>query len=779
MLKRSAVTRGNGEVFCLIEYTGKCAIESWNGSVVTHDGHLIPFRIIEHGSCSAILMFPVISQTVSIRVACNDCSRNLIETISYVVTPEFAKLRSQIGTVLKDKKALSIRNVDERPMFSETFVGETLLISTGVPQDFLEFNVECLIDDPVTKPIFEPLILNSEGHPMPGINIVLMGDATSEDENYPGFYQYKARYSASIPADMTDLIIWAKSNRLSVKDGFKAMQGPVTCDHRLWWQRLSCPSEIEGARYEDWFALHRAKRVDLDQQRFSQRFFKVRPKFSVVVPLYHTPIDFFIDMASSVLGQTYDNLELVLVNSTPEDLELVSAIKQLSESDPRVIIVNLNGNLGITENTNAGIDASRGDFISFFDHDDVLEPDLFFWYVKGINDYPNTDMLYCDEDKLEEGKFSWPFFKPDFDMVFLETNNYICHLLTVRKSVLDKLPRPDSRLDGAQDHSMALSVGEIARNVYHARKVLYHWRIHSKSTAANANAKPESLTAGKLAIDRHLARIGLNGEATEIPSMPHCYRASVHVEATPKVLLVPYSCDGVDVCTLDSAGIGEDYNNSELAILSAEYGSETWCEQLKASVERSNAEYILVFDKDLRSTSSSWINDLIGFASRESIGAVAPKILYPNRTIRDLGFICSDISNISPAMCHIPPNNIGSRGLARLAHQVSAIDEICILVSRKVVLESKWSQGLCCGTLWFLDLCASAKDMGLYVCVDPSVEVILPERVSDLFGMSKEKCRHWREGRARLSQKWPSLLSGADPFCNYQMKQDGYYGLGE
>lgn len=779
MLKRSAVTRGNGEVFCLIEYSGDKEIGHWSSSAVAHDGSPIPSRICRYDAVSAVAMIPIITQSVSVVVTCNDSLGVQVETATYQIVPHLAKIRSQMGTVLKDKRALSIRNYDEKPTFGETLIGGTLLLSTGVPEDILEFSIECLIKKTYEGPIFSPLILDQNGHSVHDTALILMGEGTVEDENYPGIYRYKARYSVSIPATMTDLVIWAKSNSPLIKDGFKAMQGPVTRDHRLWWQQRSCPCEIENIRYEEWFERNKTTQLDLDQQRLSQHSFKLRPKFSVVVPLYHTPVDFFNDMASSVLGQTYDNLELVLVNSTPEDAGLALAIEKLTAVDKRVVLIILDGNQGITENTNAGIEASTGDFISFFDHDDVLEPDLFFWYVKGINDYPNTDLLYCDEDKLEKGKLSWPFFKPDFDEVFLETNNYICHLLTVRREVLDRLPRPDARLDGAQDHSMALSVGEVARNVYHARRVLYHWRIHSKSTAANADAKPESLVAGKLAIDRHFARIGLDAEACEISSMPHCYRYSARLSKKPKVLLVPYASDGSHTGSSDSTRFGKGCDNCEVALLTAAYGSEAWCEQLKESAEASDADYILIFDNAVRADNETWLDELLEFAARKSIGVVMPKILYPNGTIRDLGFVCSDISGLSPIMGHLPPNNIGSRGLARLAHQVSAVDEICVLASRKAVLESKWSKGLCCGSLWYLDLCASARDMGLYVCVDPSVEVVLPERTSDLFGMTKGKRKLWHSGRTKLSQKWPSMLTGIDPFCSYQMKQDGYYGLAE
>ena len=172
--------------------------------------------------------------------------------------------------------------------------------------------------------------------------------------------------------------------------------------------------------YAAWFELHKASDEELECQRALSDDFEIKPTFSFIVPLYKTPLDYLRVMANSVLEQTYGNLQLVLVNASPELPALVSAVHALEVCDSRVTVVTLEENLGITENTNAGLAAATGDFCCFLDHDDYIDADLLFEYVRAINDRPETDFLYCDEDLVLEdkkmGRFIHqnPFFKPDF-----------------------------------------------------------------------------------------------------------------------------------------------------------------------------------------------------------------------------------------------------------------------------------------------------------------------------------------------------------------------------
>lgn len=87
--------------------------------------------------------------------------------------------------------------------------------------------------------------------------------------------------------------------------------------------------------------------------------------------------------------------------------------------------------LQIAENTNAAMEAATGDFIVFADHDDEMTPDALFQCVKALNENPEIEVLYSDEDKMsmDGHKFFQPHFKPDFNIDLLCTVNYICHLL--------------------------------------------------------------------------------------------------------------------------------------------------------------------------------------------------------------------------------------------------------------------------------------------------------------------------------------------------------------
>ncbi len=92
---------------------------------------------------------------------------------------------------------------------------------------------------------------------------------------------------------------------------------------------------------------------------------------------------------------------------------------------------------------------------------------MLFSYAEAIENDDNVDLLYCDEDKLmPDGKLAQPFFKPDFNIDLLRNNNYICHMLTIRKSLLDTLEPNTKEFDGAQDHNLTLRAVEKARKVF-------------------------------------------------------------------------------------------------------------------------------------------------------------------------------------------------------------------------------------------------------------------------------------------------------------------------
>jgi len=225
---------------------------------------------------------------------------------------------------------------------------------------------------------------------------------------------------------------------------------------------------------------------------------------SVVVPAYHTPERYYREMIESVLAQTYPHWQLVIGDAGEGDeLERLAA----SYGDRRICCHRLSGNRGIAENTNETLQWAQGDYIALLDHDDVLTPDALYEMAaameqgRGGQEGTMPRMLYSDEDKCDENaaRFYEPNFKPDFNLDLLLTNNYICHLLVMETGLMKRLGFR-AAYDGAQDHDLVLRAAaclwRVPGAIAHIPRVLYHWRCHSASTAANPESKLYAYEAG-------------------------------------------------------------------------------------------------------------------------------------------------------------------------------------------------------------------------------------------------------------------------------------------
>lgn len=244
------------------------------------------------------------------------------------------------------------------------------------------------------------------------------------------------------------------------------------------------------------------------------------PSITIVMPAYNPDEHFFREALSSVIRQSYPHWKLVIADASDTDIVRTWAAKCASE--PRIRYVELDSNRGISGNSNAGIDVALDDtthgacdYVGFMDHDDVMAPDALYHMAKAIKD-SNPMLLYSDEDKLEEDSkhvksYFDPHMKYDFNYDLLMTNNYICHLMLVRRDMLKNI-RFRSTYDGAQDYDLVLQLVislikeyglqtyELGDYIVHVPRVLYHWRCHRDSTAANTSSKEYAYEAGLRAV---------------------------------------------------------------------------------------------------------------------------------------------------------------------------------------------------------------------------------------------------------------------------------------
>ncbi len=257
---------------------------------------------------------------------------------------------------------------------------------------------------------------------------------------------------------------------------------------------------LDTPQYHRWIKKHEPSPRELARQRTT--ILARRPLISVVVPAYNTPERFFSEMIESVRTQTYPHWELCIADGG-------SSASHHPGADNRIRLQHLDENRGIAGNTNAALAMATGDYVAFLDHDDVLAPFALHALAEAINRHPDADFFYSDEDKLDEsGQRVDPCFKPGWSPDLLRHHNYICHLVVLKRSLLERLGGIRPGFDGAQDYELVLRASEKAEQIVHIPLVLYHWRLHPQSTAQNTASKQYLVDAGKRALEEHLHRIG-------------------------------------------------------------------------------------------------------------------------------------------------------------------------------------------------------------------------------------------------------------------------------
>jgi len=240
--------------------------------------------------------------------------------------------------------------------------------------------------------------------------------------------------------------------------------------------------------------------------------------FSILVPAYETPAQYFREMIASVVNQTYTNWELLIADAGSENAGLRKIADEFG--DARIKYIKLSKNAGISENTNAILALAQNDYVALLDHDDLYTPDALFENAKLIEEFSKEcgyrpGLIYSDEDKCDETgtKFYEVYHKPDFNLDLLLSNNYICHLLVMKREDMQKLAFR-KKYDGSQDYDItirqAMKSWPEFKDVCHIPKVLYHWRCHLASTAVNPESKRYAYEAGKAAVEDLISTMNWN-----------------------------------------------------------------------------------------------------------------------------------------------------------------------------------------------------------------------------------------------------------------------------
>ena len=579
-----------------------------------------------------------------------------------------------------------------------------------------------------------------------------------------------------------------KLSPYTIQKGFRYLKhyGP-----KEFWIRLHERFEPEEVPYGPWDQAYVPDQETLEAQK--KHKFDYRPLISIAVPAYQTPVEFLKQMIESLISQTYPEWELCIANASPDNEEMQRVLADYSAKDSRVRFCNLKENLGIAENTNRAFSMAKGEFMGLLDHDDLLAPNALYEIVQALQDHPQADALYTDEDKVttELDEHFQPHLKPDFNLDLLRSNNYICHFFVVRRSIVEKAGGFRKEFDGAQDYDFIFRCTENAREVLHVPEILYHWRTHKASTADNPASKMYAFEAGKRAIEANLERTETKGVVSHTQDLGF-YRVKYPVQGKPLVsVIIPNKDEKETLQTcMEMLNSNTSYQNFEIIII--ENNSTTdeifryykelskdprihllrWGKEFNYSainnfgVAHAKGEYLLFLNNDIKSINPDWMEELLGVCQRPEVGGVGAKLIYPDNTIQHAGCVVGMGGIAGHMFVDMPADRTGYLHKASLLQDMSAVTAACLMMKKEVFEEAGGFTEELAVAFNDVDLCLKVRKNNHLIVYDPYAKLYHMESKTRGAEDSKEKVRRFQTEIEYMRCHWLDILKNGDPYYN-------------
>ena len=493
-------------------------------------------------------------------------------------------------------------------------------------------------------------------------------------------------------------------------------------------------------------------------------------RFSVIVPLYNTPMALLRETVDSVANQSYGNWELCLADGSDEKHpEVGEYCRNRAAEDPRILYRKLAENTGISGNSNAAIEMGTGGYIALFDHDDLLRKDALYEMAKAIGE-TGADFLYSDEMIFQTPKVTRILgirFKPDFTPEDLLTNNFICHLTVFRRDLLGKTGGFRSEYDGSQDHDLVLRLTAAAKKIHHIPKVLYFWRSVPGSVAADIHMKEYAIDAGRRAVETFLRDRGrpeITVESTE--AFPTMYRLRIPVRGEPsvRVILRPGK-DGQQVqeC-LEVLKEQTAWKNVSWQVLK---GDGTRGEAFSQAAEAAGEDYLVFLDGIPEALNPDWIREMLQWAQEERIGAVGAKIRLAGSTdLRHAGIILGlGTEGIAGrAYFDMEDDGVGFFGQLAVARNVTAVTDGW-MIQREKFAEAGGFDPAYGDALFDIDCCLRLREMGYRNMWVPEA-LLSGGKVKDYALDAGREYGSYARDSLRFKQKWAEVLKAGDSCYN-------------
>jgi GT2 family glycosyltransferase len=612
-------------------------------------------------------------------------------------------------------------------------------------------------------------------------------------DNRPGALRSGFSLQAVIPPGRSDLVIEARSGNSPWETFFiHPIRGAIFRDQLNG-------DEIAGD-YARWIRCYDQLRpADLKGIRKQIAQFRYSPLISVLLPVYNSNLKWLRRAILSVQKQLYPHWELCIVDDASTDPKIWPFLQRCARRDRRIKLMRRTENGHISAASNDALRLATGEFVALLDHDDELAPTALYFVAAALNRNHDLQLLYSDEDKLEErNRRSEPYFKSDWNPELFLAQNFLSHLGVYRTDLIRRVGGFRIGFEGSQDYDLALRCIEQIRpeEIEHLPWVLYHWRAGDQSTASDPTAKPYAQEAARRAVQEHLERTGIEGTVVPSHGVYLQTKYALPNERPMVSIIIPTrdQASSLKKC-VNSMFEKTDYPAYELIVLDNQtYDSEAleFLNELRqrdgVRVERideafnysrlnnrgvglSRGSFVALLNNDVEVLHADWLSEMVSRGMQPKVAMVGARLWYPIGIIQHGGVILGAGGIAGHAHAGLRRGEPGYFARAHLAQDVSAVTAACALVKRDAYLQVGGFDEKLAVTFNDVDFCLRLREAGYRVVWTPYAELIHHESASRGFEDSAPKQVRFVAEVDYMKSKWGKLLQH-DPFYNPNFSLD-------
>ena len=548
--------------------------------------------------------------------------------------------------------------------------------------------------------------------------------------------------------------------------------------------------ECNSSSYQEWIGKNEQVRYVEVEKNISK--FKRKPLISVIVPVYNPAKDFLIECIESVIGQSYSNWELCLADDCSSKSYVKEVLEHYQALDHRVKVKYRSVNGHISEASNSALEIATGEWVALLDHDDLLHEHALFHVVSKINNTPDCELIYSDEDKIDaNGERREPHFKSGWNLDLLYSQNYVSHLGVYKTHIAREIGGFRRGYEGSQDYDFLLRYSRRIShsNVVHIPRVLYHWRAVEGSTALSSGEKSYTTEAGIRALEDHFSELGVK-VGIQAGRVDNTYKVNWPIEESPLVtLIIPtYNAHNITKRAIDSILAKTTYKNYEILLVdnnSDDAESLTYFEEAAqhekvdvlrypypfnySAINNFAAKYargtiVGLINNDVEVISPGWLSEMVSHAARSDVGCVGAMLYYPNDTVQHAGVILGLGGIACHSHKHASRNDLGYFGRLTVVQSFSAVTAACLLV-RKSVFDEVGGLNEKDLTVAYndVDFCLRVQSLGYRNVWTPYAELYHHESVSRGVEDNPEKIARFNSESSYMQYVWDDIIQ-QDPY---------------